>query len=111
MAILARQTSIVWVILVAADSFVKEAQNYLLSAKERKGNASSQWRQVQVNLHLTLLRVDPILIYIYLCRIGYTEKVFSVKHTFFAISVRVQIGTQSTTLHFSRTWIPRIRRY
>lgn len=47
-----RQTSIVWVILVAVGCFDLGLQHLLLTTKERKRHALSSWHQVQVkDLH------------------------------------------------------------
>ncbi|KAI9558010.1 hypothetical protein GHT06_014763 [Daphnia sinensis] len=47
-AVTVRQTSIVWVILVAVGCFDLGLQQLLLKTKERKRNAISSWHQVQM---------------------------------------------------------------
>lgn len=48
-AILVRQTSVVWILLLAVGRVEKVFNENVLTAKDRKPEISSSWRQLQVN--------------------------------------------------------------
>lgn len=63
-AVLVRQTSIVWVILVAIGCLDLGLQKLLLTAKDRKSHTLSSWHQVQVkcNQKLNTILMQHILL-------------------------------------------------
>lgn len=58
-AVMVRQTSIVWVILVAVGCFDLGLQHLLLTTKERKRHALSSWHQVQI-ISKNFFRLAPV---------------------------------------------------
>ena len=57
-AVLVRQTSIVWVILVAVGCFDLGLQKLLLTAKDRRSHTLSSWYQVQVKYNQKMSKIS-----------------------------------------------------